>query len=226
MVFGLFRRLLKTIAFKKTLRNLQYSPHPWRTFLFLVWPIPWRYRLPPPSNPLYIRDHPDTVIKRYYVDEDYKRLRPIPIFRIRDTPLRSLYRLHDVIYADSDNSVMLESNYFWDQEEWRIKDIPDPKDPDPLRYAILASLVESMVSAFNFKISIGLRHGRRPISFKFDEAARLDPNKPFEEVPSWTSHVPPVEEWISFLENGVVRPDGTPFGKRHICASAFQLRNI
>jgi hypothetical protein len=121
---------------------------------------------------------------------------------------------------------MLEGYYFWRRAGWCIKDIPDPKDPNPLRYAILASLVESMVAAYNWKISIGLRRGVGVTSAAQDEAFRNDPNKPFEEVPSWASRVPPVEEWTSFLEDRVINHYNTPFHKRRICADAYQLENI
>jgi len=121
---------------------------------------------------------------------------------------------------------MLEGYYFWHQAGWRIKDIPDPKDPNPLRYAILASLVESMVEAYNWKISIGLRRGVRVASRAQDDANRNDHNKPFEEAPSWASRVPPVEEWTSFLADGVINNSNTPFRKRRICANAYQLQNI
>ncbi|KAF8797806.1 hypothetical protein BYT27DRAFT_7343977 [Phlegmacium glaucopus] len=121
---------------------------------------------------------------------------------------------------------MLESDYFWRRARWRIKDIPDPKDPNPLRYAILASLVESMVEAYNWKITLGLRRGVGVTSKEQDEAFRRDPNKPFEEVPSWASLVHPLEEWTSFLEDRAVHDYSAPFYKRRISANPLQLENI
>ncbi|PPQ74064.1 hypothetical protein CVT26_006944 [Gymnopilus dilepis] len=145
---------------------------------------------------------------------------------MRDTPLRSLYRLHDVLCADEENYIMLEGHYFWMQSTWRLKDIPDPKDPNPLRYAILASLVEYMVEAYNWKISIGLRRGLKSLPRAVDEANRKDPNKPFEEAPEWAVKAPGVEEWISFLVDGSMRKYGNAFKKRRICANARQLENL
>ncbi|PPQ93163.1 hypothetical protein CVT25_002390 [Psilocybe cyanescens] len=182
--------------------------------------------LPILLDPLEIRDHPNIVDQRYYVEENYRRLRAFPIFQLRNTSLRSLYRLHDVICANDENYVMLESEYFWRQAHWRIKDIPDPKDPNPLRYAILASLTEAMVVAYNRKITIGLRRDVCVTSKAQDEAFRQDPNKPYEEAPSWASLIPPVEEWTSFLEDRAIRNCSTPFFKRHICADPSQLQNI
>ncbi|KAF8816285.1 hypothetical protein BYT27DRAFT_7221507 [Phlegmacium glaucopus] len=228
MIRNLIRRLfhlLPNLKLAHTLRNLKCCPHPWLTFWKLIWPLPWKFTLPTPLDPLEIRDHPNIVHQRYYVHENYRRLRSIPLFQLRDTPLRSLYRLHDVLCADEENYVMLEGHYFW-RRGWRIKDIPDPKDPNPLRYAILASLVESMVEAYNWKISLGLRRGVGVTSAAQDEAFRKDPNKPFEEAPSWTSQVPPVEEWTSFLSDRAITNYNTPFHKRRICADAYQLENI
>jgi hypothetical protein len=123
-------------------------------FWKIFWPLPWRYTLPTPLDSLEIRDHPGirVVRQRYYVHENYRTLRSILSF----SSLRSLYRLHDVLYADEQNYIMLEGYYFWRRASWHIKDIHDPKDPNPLRYAIL---VDSMVEADNWKISLGLRRG-------------------------------------------------------------------
>ncbi|KAF8797803.1 hypothetical protein BYT27DRAFT_7178887 [Phlegmacium glaucopus] len=229
MTFHIFRRIFHLIGNLKlasTWRGLKYCPHPWLTLWKLLWPLPWRYRLPIPLDPLEIRDHPDIVHQRYYVEENYRRLRSFPLFQLRDTSLRSLYRLHDALCADQQNYVMLESDYFWRRARWRIKDIPDPKDPNPLRYAILASLVESMVEAYNWKITLGLRRGVGVTSKEQDEAFRRDPNKPFEEVPSWASLVHPLEEWTSFLEDRAIHNYAAPFYKRRISANPLQLENI
>ena len=209
--------------------ELNYSrscPHPWRTLWKLLWPLPWWYRLPAPLDPLEIRDFPDIVHQRYYVEENYWRLRSFPLFRLRDTSLRSLYRLHDCLCADHQNYIMLESDYFWRQAHWRIKDMPDPRDPNPVRYAILASLLESMVEAYNWKIKLGLRRGVGVTNKEQDKTFREDPNMPFEEVPSWALLVPPVDEWTSFLEERAVRNYSAPFYKRRISANPSQLENI
>ncbi|KIM38599.1 hypothetical protein M413DRAFT_447801 [Hebeloma cylindrosporum] len=228
-ILRIFQHLFESLLnfdFGFTLSGLKVCPRPWLTFWMLIWPLPWKYGLPTPLDPLEIRDHPDIVHQRYYLDEDYRRLRSFRLFHHRDTPLRSLYRLHDVLCANEDNYVMLEGDYFFRRAGWRTKDIPDPKDPNPLRYAILASLVESMVESFNYKISKGLRREMRMTTSEENHALYMDPNKPFEQAPSWTSHVPPLEEWTSFLEDRVIVIENTPFCKRRICADANQLENV
>ncbi|KAF8959155.1 hypothetical protein BDZ97DRAFT_1667602, partial [Flammula alnicola] len=79
-----------------------------------------------------IRDIP-SIVHRYYEEENYKT--PIfPFFKLRDTPLRSLYRIHDAACADMENLTMLEGEFVWRHKEWRVEDIPDPKNPNPVRY--------------------------------------------------------------------------------------------
>ncbi|KAF8067936.1 hypothetical protein FPV67DRAFT_1581699, partial [Lyophyllum atratum] len=73
---------------------------PGRTLWKILWPLPWQFRLPTPLDPLEIRDHPDIVHQRYYVEQNFRRLRSFPLFQLRDTPLRSLYRLQDCLCAD------------------------------------------------------------------------------------------------------------------------------
>ncbi|KAK7001014.1 hypothetical protein R3P38DRAFT_1810209 [Favolaschia claudopus] len=77
-----------------------------------------------------------------------------------DTPLRALYRLYECTVDYDANEMMLDSQYWFHQQaHWRLADVPDPKDPDPTRYAIIASLVEDLVDAFNYEIKLGLRRG-------------------------------------------------------------------
>ena len=42
---------------------------------------------------------------------------------------------------------------------WKVEDIPDPKDPDPVRYAALAGFAEVMALAFNERIDMGIPLG-------------------------------------------------------------------
>ena len=48
-----------------------------------------------------------------------------------------------------------EIEYFWNQGDWPVKGIPDPKDKDPARYAFLTCSARSMVQVFNVKIKMG-----------------------------------------------------------------------
>lgn len=194
----------------------------------LFWPIPWKYALPSLLESLQIRNNPTIVHDRYYVQENYRILRHLPLFRLRDTPLRSLYRLHDAVCAASENYTMLEGEYFWKQKDWRVEEIPDPKDPDPVRYAVLASIVEDMVYSFNRKIELGLRRGLARLKTAQLLENQRNPNKPLEAAPAWVSQVPAVEEWISFYDDRRMPENWveSPFSKRRIAADAMQLGNI
>lgn len=75
--------------------------------------------------------------------------RGIPLWRARDTPLRSLYRMYEAMMSDVYVVIGTETEYFWYQRRWSLDSIPDPRDPDPIRYAVLACLVEELVVAFN-----------------------------------------------------------------------------
>ncbi|PLB54913.1 hypothetical protein P170DRAFT_470348 [Aspergillus steynii IBT 23096] len=123
---------------------------------------------------------------------DIHNLRDIPIWRMRDTPLRSIYRLYELHLADRYVLMGWETEYFFFRRDWKLKDIPDPNDPDPLRYAIIASIVEELHEAVNWRLSLGLRRNKEHVYREEDG----DPWPPFtpEELPLWTEKVPPIDK--------------------------------
>jgi hypothetical protein len=173
--------------------------------------------------PLEILARPHIGLEYLYRDGHYHQLRSIWFFTLRDTPVRSLYRLCVSICAGEHGEVMLESAYFWRQKHWSLCNIPDPKDPDPVRYAILASLVEEMVEAFNYKIGLGLRRGVEIYKSDYHALAR-EQNKPFEVCPNWVSQAPALDSLVNFGREG---DEGMPaFRRRNIIADVSQLQNI
>ncbi|KAL2831338.1 hypothetical protein BJY01DRAFT_108406 [Aspergillus pseudoustus] len=94
---------------------------------------------------------------------DIHNLRAIPIWRLRDTPLRSIYRLYELHLADRYALIGWETEYFFFQSTWKLCEIPDPMGPDPLRYAILASTAEELHEAVNWRLSFGLRRNREHV---------------------------------------------------------------
>lgn len=163
------------------------------------------------------------------MDDNFRAMRSFPLFKMRDTPLRSLYRLRDCVCANHPNYTMLEGECFFGRWDWPVKDIPDPNDPDPVRYAVLAGIVETMVREWNYKIKLGIRRKQRFLSRKEIERARDMEDWPLEEAPSWTAHVPPAHKWVSFVRMGQLlfhdRTSG-PFGSRRTTADASQLGNM
>lgn len=71
----------------------------------------------------------------------------------------------------------------------------DPRDPDPIRYALLACIVEPLLDAFNWCLSIGLRRNGKHIPPTNWDGVN-SPYAPYEplSLPSWTRHVPAVEK--------------------------------
>ncbi|KAL9063251.1 MAG: hypothetical protein Q9157_008333 [Trypethelium eluteriae] len=72
-----------------------------------------------------------------------------------NAPLPLLYRMYESFVADDELGLREDIRYFWGKEEWAVADIPDPHDPDPERYAILAAITGMLVLAFNYKIGLG-----------------------------------------------------------------------
>lgn len=224
-IFGRFG-LLDNLYFQLSdpFRRISRAHRPFRTAFNLVWPFyRFHYALPPSPAPLDILSRPEIGLEYLRRDGHYHQLRSIWFFTIRDTPIRSLYRLCVSACAQEHDEIMLESAYFWRHSNWPLRDIPDPQDPDPVQYAILASLVEEMVDAFNFRIGLGLRRGVEIYESDYQALAREE-NKPYEVCPEWALQVPALDDLVNFVGEG---DQGTPaFRRRNILLDAAQLRNI
>ncbi|PPQ88422.1 hypothetical protein CVT25_011224 [Psilocybe cyanescens] len=215
------------------------SPRPVHLAFTLLWPFPWKFSLPPPLSVQELLDNPDIVLNRRHIDVNYVTLRKIDRFRRRDTPLRSLYRLYETVVADNEDEMMQESQYWFHcQTDWLLADIPDPQDPDPLRYAILASLTDALVLSFNHKIKYGMRRGitnKQPLRIA---EFRNNPNPPLESSPAWCNKVGTLSQRLRLVPGTIIPNDLTvlpgplvtdnfrPFDKRNITANFVQLYNI
>ncbi|KAJ5106150.1 hypothetical protein N7456_002825 [Penicillium angulare] len=168
--------------------------HPLLKLLTMFIPYPsWSYPIPElmPLRTLIedTKNNTGIITSRF---GEIHNLRAIPLWCMRDTPLRSIYRLYDLHLADHYPLMGWETEYFFNQPGWKLQDIPDPKDPDPLRYAIVASIVEELHDAVNWRLSLGLRRNEEHIYREEDG----DPWPPFtpEELPSWTRKVAPIDK--------------------------------
>ncbi|PGH14599.1 hypothetical protein AJ79_02934 [Helicocarpus griseus UAMH5409] len=162
-------------------------------------PVPaWKFPIPEPLPPIRLAEDPELCWTRR-CEGDLKNLQAIPIWCSRDTPLRSIYRLYEAVMAGDDMYAVIqyELEHFWftSARSWELHRIPDPRDPDPIRYAILACIVEAMPPAFNFKLSIGMRRDENNVP-PTDWDGVNNPYAPYEPVhgPEWTKHVPPVDK--------------------------------
>ncbi|KAJ5091891.1 hypothetical protein NUU61_006761 [Penicillium alfredii] len=167
--------------------------YPLLTLLRMFIPYPsWFFPIPGPISPRALiedKKNETGIILSHF--GDIHNLRAIPIWRMRDTPLCAIYRLYELHLADEYELTGWETEYFFFQENWKLQDIPDPRDPDPLRYAILASIMEELHEAVNWRLSLGLRRNREHVYRERDS----DPWPPFtpEELPGWTKKVPPID---------------------------------
>ncbi|KAL2366060.1 hypothetical protein RJZ56_000900 [Blastomyces dermatitidis] len=92
-----------------------------------------------------------------------------------------------------------ECEYFFSHREphWSLACIPDPQDEDSIRYAILASMVEALVDAFNWRLEHGIRQDNT-----MDKSEQRRFNFSREDAPSWTSKIGPVAKPLTFHEAG------------------------
>ncbi|KAL1855015.1 hypothetical protein Plec18167_004535 [Paecilomyces lecythidis] len=182
------------LRIRTSLIRLRDHKHPWLTLLRMFIPYPsWFFKIPGPfSLRELIEDEKNgTGIIRSHFGEIHN-LRSIPIWRMRDTPLRSIYRLYELHLADRYKLMGYETEYFFFRPDWKLQNIPDPKDPDPLRYAVIACIVEELHEAVNWRLSLGLRRNREHVYRERGE----DPYPPFvpEGLPSWTKDVAPIDK--------------------------------
>jgi hypothetical protein len=193
-----------------------------KKFCKLAWPIPWYYKLPSPYLSLdEISENEDVVRNR---QDGLNQLREIPLFNKRDTPTRSLYRMYEDLGAALFPKLGLEAEYFYFHPEprWELSQIPDPKDESPVRYAILASLVEALADSSNWRLSLGLLRDGTKVP-KMEERIPFIPL----QIPEWTQGVPAVEKTVFLLERGTsVNPltrYSEPFQKRNITTTMGYL---
>lgn len=118
----------------------------------------------------------------------------------KETPLACLYRMYEATVLDDNIYLRNEIEYFFNHAKWKVCDIQDPKDPDPIRYAILAVLPEFLVIAFNRLIEKGLpREAPSIISNDTWDDLAAQPNV-LETVPDWAQAVPPLKEMFIILD--------------------------
>lgn len=101
--------------------------------------------------------------------------------------------MYEYIVLDYNSGLRSEIQNFFNHPHWAISDIPDPQDPDPARYAFLATIPHFLVEAFNRLIRQGLSRDVRAY-----EAGRRRRRQMMvlEELPPWTDNVPRLEEMV------------------------------
>ena len=186
------RRLGTPLHLRGSITRLRHShKRPYLALLCLFIPFPsWSFPLPKPVPPHQIAENVDLYYRRH---PNIRNLQCIPIWESRDTPLRSLYRLYEIFMTGEYALLGLETEYFWHQSgrKWGLGQLPDPRDLDPVRYALLACITEELVEAFNWRLGLGMRRKGPAVEREHGR----DPYPPFipEVLPSWTQNVLPIE---------------------------------
>ncbi|EYE99291.1 uncharacterized protein EURHEDRAFT_399565 [Aspergillus ruber CBS 135680] len=94
----------------------------------------------------------------------------------RPYPTASSYRMYEYIVTGFVTELRDEIEYFYNQL-WTVSEIPDPKDKNPERYAVVAALPYHLVRAFNRLAERGLPRASPAISrvegWKTDQVGRL-----------------------------------------------------
>ncbi|CAG8429242.1 unnamed protein product [Penicillium salamii] len=219
-------------------RLSHHNSYPLFRLLRMFIPFPtWYFPIegPLPLRPLIEDTQNKTNIIHSHFG-DIHNLRAIPIWRMRDTLLRSIYRLYELHVSDNYALVGWETEYFFFHPDWKLADIPDPKNPDPLRYAVIASITEEIHEALNWRLGLGLRRNKEHV-YREDDS---DPWPQFtpEELPQWTAKVAPIDkeqlkkavprESLDADGNLVLEEGGTApnFTKRNIITNSGWLYTI
>jgi hypothetical protein len=158
------------------------------------------FKSPLPPSVKDILDDPDAVHRRYPIRNQrswriscysflgFNRVYP-------DTMSSSFYRLYECLVASWVTQFRNELEYFCTSNPtWAVSALPDPEDPDPLRYAILAVLTRLMCDAFNRRVDVGLPRDAPAIVSDF--AALAARPKVYEQPPAWAGRVPPLSERV------------------------------
>ncbi|KAJ5707744.1 hypothetical protein N7488_007545 [Penicillium malachiteum] len=196
--------------------------------LRLLIPYPsWHFSIPGPFSPREVIEdkEKETGIIRSQFNGLYN-LQAIPLWRMRDTPLRSVYRIYEAHLADRYALIGKETEYFFFRPGWRLRDIPDPKDTDPIRCAVIACIVEELQESLNWKLSLGLRRNRQHILRERDE----DPYPEFtpEELPDWTKNVSAIDKELlkQSVPSRMLSIDGQLVLEENGLSRIFAQRNI
>ncbi|KEQ94881.1 hypothetical protein AUEXF2481DRAFT_29622 [Aureobasidium subglaciale EXF-2481] len=224
---GLTRLSLRTsispLRIRTSISRLRICPHRRALSRMLLWPFPWY--LKHASSPDIVDSGPDEkLIAR--IQPGIRQLHCIPLFRSRDTSLSSIYRMVEDLCAGHSLMLGYECEYMWyhAEERWNLSKVPDPEESDPVLYALLASMVESLVRAFNYKLALGLRRNGDKY---LEDDRHID--FPRETVPAWAEHVKPIDKTLDLLSDEQRSMSGaadTNFSKRNILANTGDLYNV
>ncbi|KAI4662496.1 uncharacterized protein J4E79_004786 [Alternaria viburni] len=83
----------------------------------------------------------------------------LPKRKPNETPLDKIYVMYHYLIRGDYEVLRNEVQDFFDHTNWHVHSIPDPRDHDPERYAILAAITQYLAHGINRRIKIS--HGCR-----------------------------------------------------------------
>lgn len=132
-----------------------------------------------------------------------------------DCPLDALYRIYEHIMLGRSDEVRNEFEQFWYHSSWQICDIPDPLDPDPERYAVVACIPALMCVAFNERIRLGLPRTAPPVFTKSALDYWRRQERVYETEPEWA-------HWVPQLNEKLVIPHWDNEKKKYVLLKTFE----
>ncbi|KAF3244682.1 hypothetical protein TWF192_007618 [Orbilia oligospora] len=112
-------------------------------------------------------------------------------FRAQDSPLGSIYRMYEFLVADVWNEISYEADYLW-YSLFPLERIPEPSDIlDVKTYACIASLVQTLVKAYNYEINLGIPR-YKPKGMTTRQCSELP--RVLERAPEWAVSYPPLSD--------------------------------
>ncbi|KAJ3720071.1 hypothetical protein C8R42DRAFT_777160 [Lentinula raphanica] len=179
---------------------IRRSLRPWRMLFRLFFPFPWR--LP----------NPDSLPVSFLASISSPQFFMSVMIFFQQSGICS--------FSDHVESVH-EATYIWERLDWQLEDWPDPADPDPERYTVLAGIMEGLVESFNWRLGLGICRDRHKALQKRLERRRDEP-EPLEECPSWPSQLPPSPHPIYLNLGGCSMEEMTT----RLASPLFKRRNI
>lgn len=114
-----------------------------------------------------------------------------------DNPTAALYRMYEHIMLDQHLEIRNEFEAFWFHSDLKVSELPDPEDPDPERYAVVACIPALLCLAFNRRIELGLPRDA-PAIFTRDQLEEWrSQDRQYETEPEWTEGVAPLDERLA-----------------------------
>ena len=126
--------------------------------------------------------------------------------RDTDTPLAALYRIYEHIVLDQHIAIRNEIEAFWFHSGWAVRNIPDPRDLHPERYACLACIPALLCLAFNRSIELGLPRDAPPIFTRDMLDEWRGQERRFKQEPPWAEDVPPLATTLGQRETCLCSP--------------------